>query len=755
MDENYNFELITKFGHYISSIDKTSVDINNYVKNSKNVYKKRSGTIANRPGLKVRGALNAAQAGVISSFEWDGPFASTRVIRVTSDGKLSVEYDNNDGRGPLWYDLLTGLVGLKFVFSGEYFDVEQDKQRLLAANGSVLSIYAWEGGITSVASTTGLIPGVISQGVGAGFSLHSGGTGYAVGDILTINGGNSDAQVIVATVSGGVIQTLATYVVPQGTGYAVGTYSTNNATPSSVGTGATVNVLSVYQGGQLTKSNLSTTFFEDGFSKESNTSTWQFVYNGVTYTYGGGQDSGTLTGIVPDPSVIPAGAVIISPFIQYFRIPISAAAFQFSLFANFTCDFLTVIQNQVYIGSYGSPAIFVSSQTDFTDYTPVANGGVGTPFTLFLDNNAVGISQKNYVPTIFGGSSDIYQVNISSIVVPQPTVSGTGAGSLIEQVAGLTKITLAENEAPISQEFIDSNGEYIVWLGQDHQVHVLGAFNNVFLSDKAPVLSQPVYDELIDVNFTNGAVRFIGEYIYLTAPVQGTHYIYQTREFVDEAGTAKSEKIWNSPFVAGISRFANINGVVYGHSYLNPMIYQVWDTGQWHDDSPTGDPLPYECVLAMAYQHIPIKGDRGIVIGGKFDKVYVEGYMSNGTPLLGTVYFDYQGATDAQTIYINNPAIPGAPPGAVKVKNVKFFSYDTAPSLGADYLGDNPLGEGITRSTDAQDYLPKFRAIRKVKPKNCFEAQLELYSYAIDARWEILRLGFNWVESQDVPKEIL
>lgn len=766
MDSNYEFELISEFGHYVSSRDKTNVEINNYVKNSKNVYKKRSGTIANRPGLKVRGALNAERAGVVSSFEWDGPFAAPRVLRVTSDGKLSVEYDNNDGNGPIWYDLLTGLTKTRFIFSSEYFDNFQDKEILLMANGSVLQIFNWEGGITQVASATALVAGVINQGNGRGFrlSVAAGGTNYQIGDVLTIvqTGSSQTAQVIVAAIgASNTITELAPFIVPQGSGYAVQNSVPTVAVSPSVGTGAEVDILQVGPGGTITKKNSTTTFFQDGFSKGEQVSggvvsvpNWQFIYNGVTYTYGGGLDSETLTGVTPDPTSIPANAIIMSAVIPVSDIPSSPTQFAFSTFVDFTCDFLSVINNQVYVGSYGSPAIFVSSDVDYTNYQGVTNGGLGTPFAIEFDNNPVGISQKNYVPFIFGGSSDVYQVNITSQVVQQ---SGASAGADVIQVVGITKISLAENEAPVAQEFIDTNGEYIIWLGQDSQVHVLGAFKDLLLSDKAPILSTEVYDELTDVDFTGGALRIIGEFIYLTAPVQGTHYIYQTREFVDETGTAKSEKIWHSPQVSGISRFANIEGVIYGHSYLNPMIYAVWDTGQWYDDSPTGDQLPYQCVLAMAYQQVPNKGGKSTRRQGLgvFDKIYFEGYMTRGTPLYATVYFDYQGAAGAQTLYINSPAVSGAPAGSTTVKNVKFYDYTTAPSLGQDSLADNPLGEAITHSTDEQDYLPKFRAIRKVTPQDCFEAGVELYSYEIGARWELLAWGINWKLSQRVPRELL
>ncbi len=299
----------------------------------------------------------------------------------------------------------------------------------------------------------------------------------------------------------------------------------------------------------------------------------------------------------------------------------------------------------------------------------------------------------------------------------------------------------------MSQEFIDQNGPYIVWLGQDHQLHILGATKDLFLSNKAPLLSQPVYDELKDVDFTGGALRYMDEYIYITAPLIATHYIYQEREFVDETGTVRTEKIWNPPQISGISRFANITGVTYGHSNLHPMIYQIWDTDQWSDDSETGFQLPYQCVMAIAYGHTPARTKGELrANSGRFDKVYYEGYMARGTPLYANIMLEYQGSHDIQVQTINSVTKPAV-----------LYSYQTAPSLAQEILSDNPLGDGIHPSVNEQDYLPKFRAIRKIKVKgnNVYEYSIEIYSYDLDARWEIITAGTNMVISPEVARELL
>ncbi len=441
MDDNYNFHLPEEFSHYVSSRDKTNVASNVLIKNSKNVYKKRSGNWANRPGLKARGQLNATNAGVVASFEWETSFAGTRPIRVTSDGVLSTEYDLGDGQGPLWYNLLTGLTRTRFIFDSSYFDLVQYKEILLACNGGTRKIYNWEGGVTQVASTTAPVAGVITQGYGSGYVTHSlapTGSGYTIGDILTITGGDGTAKVPVTAVDGsGAVSGLG-LIVPQGSGYSV---ANSVATTGGTGTGALLDILSVYSGGTLTKTG-SKTFFQDGFSKlyvingagqYNNIATqWKFIdpSTGIVYSYGGGLNSNSLTGITPDPSGINPNTVIMSPFIEVSNIPYPDGQVQFSLLVDFTCDFLKVINNQLYIGSYNNRIVAVSSATDYTDFN-FTGVDLGSPFAISVPENPVGISftvnqnNNNQIPIIFHGTSQYDVLLISTQQVSQGyTTSG-------------------------------------------------------------------------------------------------------------------------------------------------------------------------------------------------------------------------------------------------------------------------------------------------------------------------------------------
>jgi hypothetical protein len=289
--------------------------------------------------------------------------------------------------------------------------------------------------------------------------------------------------------------------------------------------------------------------------------------------------------------------------------------------------------------------------------------------------------------------------------------------------------------AALAHEFIRTIGNDIIYLSKDNQLKAVGTFKDIFGKDKFPTLSQAIYDEIKEEDFTGGHIQAIQDFVYITAPVSGRHYLYQIRENVDANGIVTAERLWHPPFIEGLSRIDEIDGVVFGHSNQNPEIYQLWNTGQWHDDSPNGN-LPYTCVMRMPYDHIRSKQGirrQGLLI---FDKTYYEGYMANGVQLYANIIMDYQGASGIQNVVINSNQKPA-----------RFFSGSDSIYLGSSSLGTNPLGDGLVEEADDQSLLQKFRAIRDINQVKVFEYEIEVYSIDEDARWEILALGANAIES--------
>jgi hypothetical protein len=721
MKEQFDFKIIDKLLGYNSASDKTNLPAGTLIRGSKNVYKKLSGTIATRPGIKRRGTVDTTEAGVKSEFVWDTNVGTTRPLRVCNN-KLQVESDIVTPGIYVWYDLLItstllnpALTLTRFVFD-TWWDNNEKTDRLLAVRGDDKVLH-WGGGISKVSG------GTAAGGTGAinSNSIGSGGTGYAVGDLIFITGGptGSGGVISVTTVNGsGVVTSISGGLVAAGGEYVAGTtYSTT--TNSNGGSGFTLIVNTVTTTSTLTKSDSSKSWAEDGFALLLPTEK-KIIISGVEYSYSGGESGSTLYGVTPNPSGVVADSIAIQ----------SVFAASVPDVTGYDFDFLKTINNQVWYGSYASRVIYISADVTsagvlgFLNVVDSNSHVYGDADNIVLDNQAKGIGVKDGKVVLFAGHSDMY------IITPNQntTQSYTGTDGLTRyNFQKIEKKQLNGLSGALGHEFISNFGEYLVWLDQKNQLRALGTFSTVD-SIVPTTLSLAVQTELSEDDFTGGHIKVVENTIYITAPNNARDWMYEIRDRIDESGQIISEKIWQPPQIRGISRFSVIDGVLYGHSNVNPQLYQIWDTEQWFDDHPSEEEMPYIPVMRFAYQNHGRKQGRLA-----FDMLYVEGYMAEGFDLKGTVYLDYQGASGIRDISISDDT-----------NLAKFFSGLDAPSLGESSPGDNPLGDGILEEGGGQENVPKFRVMPNVPiPKNCFEYSFEFYSVDTDCRWEILLFGTN------------
>jgi len=453
-------------------------------------------------------------------------------------------------------------------------------------------------------------------------------------------------------------------------------------------------------GGSTLTTNSSSTWAQMGFNT-SGDKTFVLYGSATVYTYTGGETTTTLTGITPALPAILGTDLAVQSVITEANTPA----------AGFNVDFIKTIGNQLYCGSYTSRLIYISANDDFTDYVVPSPPVTGSPDLLTLDNNGKGISVRQGNAHITAGLSDWYVVTFQEIAV----------GTDITRQTVVEKQETAALSAAYAHEFIDTVGDDIVYLSQDQQLRNYGSFRNINTA-KFPSLSQQVHTELEDVDFTGGHLKAIGDFIYITSPVEGVTYLQQTREALDTAGNIIAERLWHPPQVWNVTRIALINGIEYGHSNANPQLYQLWNTGQYHDDSPTNDPVPYDVSMCMAYrQH----GRRQGLL--TFEKVYVEGYILSNSGLNLRVRNDYLDPAPQEIVLSSISQTPA------------LFPPNNPETIGGSEVGDIPVGGGAVEET----IMPKFRVIADVEDKNCFEYQLELYSNTADSAWEILAIGTN------------
>ena len=203
------------------------------------------------------------------------------------------------------------------------------------------------------------------------------------------------------------------------------------------------------------------------------------LINGNTYTYTG-ITSATLTGVTADPTGEANGSVVLSTVITTATTPASG----------FNNDFIKIINNQLYVGSYSSRQVYISKNTDYTSYTKSTPRATGEGDVITMDDVGKGITVRQGKAHIFSGTSYLYIVSFNQITI----------GSSLSEQTIIDKIDLGNLIAAQGHEFIDTLSDNIIYLDQANQLRGYGTYRNLF-TDKSALLSQPVQDELAKVDF--------------------------------------------------------------------------------------------------------------------------------------------------------------------------------------------------------------------------------------------------------------
>lgn len=626
--DDVDFSLIEKFPGYNSTIDVTTLAPNYLVQGSINVYRKASGTIANRPGRKLYDvSSDSTIAGVKSAFRWDTSLAATFPLRVVN-GNLQFESDVSGTR--TWYTLLSSLTLTRFVFD-TWWDNTDKKDKLLMVNGGT-NIYDWSGGIALFVSAT---PTVITLDRSAATA------GFASSGTVTING--------------------------------------------------------------------------------------------TDYTYTGISGS-TLTGVGSSAAGEAANSVVFQTIVT-----VTNASLTSGPGTEFVNDFIRVVNNQLYLGSYTSKLVYISRTSNYQSFSQSTPRLTGEGDLITMDDVGRGIGVRQGQAYIFAGNGSLYLVAFNQITV----------GTTLSEQTKVTKTALGNSLAAKGHEFIDELSDNIIYLDQANQVRVLGVFKDL-VTTNAIALSQDVMNEMALTDFTDGELKVItdqrGDNIYITSPRSSYVYWYQERTSLSGIGNAVADRLWQPPQIWGVSRIVallNDDGDLQlaGFSNSNPQAYFLWETDQWADDSPSGQ-LPYNSIALFAYQN----GGRrqGKIV---FDKTYVEGYCTQGTNIYLGFYYDYQGSTTILSPIISNVDS--------RFQTAQLFSGVIPPSLGDASLGENPLGDGLNTALDDQFSLSKFRTIMGTQLVDCYEFSPMVYSQDAGDRWELLVFGSNVRLSISEPIEII
>jgi hypothetical protein len=375
LSKSFEFpNIVSEFVGYNSERDSTKIAENILVRGSLNVLKTTKGNIANRCGKKRLGDADTTLSPISSEYVWTTSRGTTLPLEVTKN-LLRVKYNG------AYYTLLSGVTQTRFVFD-TWFSATEKKDRLLWVKGTS-DIQHWSGGIATVNGESGVITQIVATPSVAG-------SGYTAGDILTVAGGTG-GTVTVSTVDSVTGAVTAITLSAGGSGYTTGA---DRATTGGTGTGCTIEITTVASPttNTLTKQDVTKSWQQEGFS--TTTGEKKIMIDNVEYTYTGGENTPTLTGVSPSPIAIADGTIAIQSVLTETNKPAL-------LFNN---DMIKTINNQVYVASYTSRFVYVSDYTDFKDFTMPSPRVKGDPFFLTMDGLIKGITVRQGKPHIGYGT---------------------------------------------------------------------------------------------------------------------------------------------------------------------------------------------------------------------------------------------------------------------------------------------------------------------------------------------------------------
>jgi hypothetical protein len=700
------FNLVSKFPGYNARGDITTLDPGTLIPGSQNVLVSTNGRVASVDGYTLDGTgSSVADSGILSNFDFNTFNGALRNLRAGfltiagNDGKLQYRYVS--GGTVHWVDLKTALANVHLSFC-EFWDNTNLVKAVLWVDGSN-NIFQWNGAVSTIASATAPVAGVIST---INATPTAGGTGYIVGDILTITTGGSLASVKVTSITGGGIVAGLSLYEPGTGGYTVGT---GRATTGGLGTGCTVEITAIATLSSVTKQGTNT-WAQDGFQQGSGAIT----IGGASGSYTGQGSGSVLMGVNANFSANAASSIV-------HQTPITNALSGLSgILATFAP---TVIgcgrNNQVYLGSKTSNNLYISrvnNLTSFTFSTPRAPGEGGlipldAPPTTF-------ISLENRT------DESSYDMYVSEGTDRWAVIRGTLSADLTAEKLEHIRLKVAPLQGALSGRLVSKMKNHIIFVGHDNVANFFGYLSYQYVPELVD-FSWPIIDDMDGYDLSDASIYYNKNYIYLAVPKAGLVRVYnmtnQTQQQTSsirgvEDVDADQPWFWEAPLTYPLSGFywTDDKGLC-GHSYAASESYQLF----------TGGSLNGQNIDAKAVFSYLDYGDR--TQSKTSNKLWAEGYISQNTALSASVRGDLDAFETDQT-------------AAIEGSDNSIVGFGSgAHALGKNNLGSQPLG-GAQTTTELPSW---FHVAKTYTAVPSYLESVSFESNGVDQKWELLAYGTN------------
>lgn len=418
-------------------------------------------------------------------------------------------------------------------------------------------------------------------------------------------------------------------------------------------------------------------------SRALTTGTRSVEINGTTYTYTGGETTTTLTGVTPDPSGEAADSLVFQSVRTNSNKPASGL----------TNDLIKVLNNQVYVGDYTSREVYVSKQSDFTDFTFSTPRQPTEGALLTLDGPPRAFIPQEDSMYISAGLNDWYQTTFTLT---------TTSTAFVEDIQ-VKKLKTTSQQSAIYKDAVTNGKNNVVFISNEPTFEELGRVENLVTPQSKP-LSDAIKPDFSNYDFTNASVAYWKNQFVIAVPNEQLVLIYDI-----ENGW------WQPPQTMAISSLSVYQGNLIGHSALVSESYTLFDEGTKSDNGSL-----IEMQAVFAYRNF---GSRFLL--KNFDEYACEGYLTSNTNLTVTLQYDYEGAS-GESIY----EIQGSDQSIA-------FGSNVVGGIGSSPLGHLPLGGLSAADTE----FKKFRHIKALRANDFHELLVTISTTDDDAQFEILSHG--------------
>lgn len=434
------------------------------------------------------------------------------------------------------------------------------------------------------------------------------------------------------------------------------------------------------------------------------------VINGHTYTYTGGEDTTTLTGVSGDPSAEPVGSVIHQSVVTTLNSDMTGIT------ATFQNGLISTLNNQVYVGALNSSVLWISKVNSYTDYTSSTPRQSGEGASLILDSQLRALVPQENFMYVSAGKDNWYNVSFSA----ESALSADGLSVATYEQVNAMPLKTGVQQGAMSQAFVSHMKNNVITGTFETTIDMIGRLENYFETPQTKNISDTIKLDIDSYDFTDGSIFYWRFYILVAVPKEGLVLLYNL-----------ANNSWEAPQQLPISRFYIVDGELYGHSYGTFESYQLF-TGFADRVYPGFNGYPIDAKMVFSYQNY---GSRFILKSAT--AMYVEGYINANTTLTCTITRELDGCSTTQSFEIN-----GSDKQVVCIPK-------TEGSFGTESLGKIKLGgQG---QTGINNLPPKFRAIPTFNNIDFFECSVSFECLGVNQAFQILAFGLNAFGSTQEP----